>query len=120
MADFRGISKIVILLAALPEQLAARLRQLISYDKESAGGLMTTDYIALSADMKGIRIVVTRPQIPPLKILNQRLFQYPNSIEDRAKAFAVLDLHLVTDLNDCRLIFCASLCLRDHKRRQKQ
>ncbi len=34
-------------LAAMPLQTAARLRRLVSYDPESAAGLMTTDYLAL-------------------------------------------------------------------------
>ncbi len=38
-------------LAAMPLGDAAELRQLIGYDRESAGGLMTTDYLALRSDM---------------------------------------------------------------------
>lgn len=39
------------LLAAMPLAAAAALRDLIGYDRESAGGLMTTDYLALRSDM---------------------------------------------------------------------
>ncbi len=38
-------------LAAMPLAAAAALRELIGYDRESAGGLMTTDYLALRSDM---------------------------------------------------------------------
>ncbi len=38
-------------LAAMPLADAAELRKLIAYDRESAGGLMTTDYLALRSDM---------------------------------------------------------------------
>ncbi len=38
-------------LAAVPLGVAASLRRLIGYDRESAGGLMTTDYLALRQDM---------------------------------------------------------------------
>ena len=38
-------------LAAMPLADAAALRKLIGYDRESAGGLMTTDYLALRSDM---------------------------------------------------------------------
>lgn len=38
-------------LAAMPLSTAAALRRLIGYDGESAGGMMTTDYVALGPDM---------------------------------------------------------------------
>ncbi len=38
-------------LAAMPLDPAAALRGLIGYDRESAGGMMTTDYLALRSDM---------------------------------------------------------------------
>ncbi len=38
-------------LAAMPLGPAAALRKLIAYDRESAGGLMTTDYLALRSEM---------------------------------------------------------------------
>jgi len=38
-------------LAAMPLDDAAALRKLIAYDRESAGGLMTTDYLALRSEM---------------------------------------------------------------------
>ena len=39
------------ILAAAPLGTATQLRQLIGYDRESAGGLMTTDYLALEQSM---------------------------------------------------------------------
>ena len=38
-------------LAGMPLGAAAALRKLIAYDRESAGGMMTTDYLALQQDM---------------------------------------------------------------------
>jgi len=38
-------------LAAMPLGDSAALRKLIGYDRESAGGLMTTDYLSLRSDM---------------------------------------------------------------------
>ncbi len=38
-------------LATMPLVEAAALRNLIGYDRESAGGMMTTDYLALGSDM---------------------------------------------------------------------
>ena len=38
-------------LAAMPLDTAAALRQLVGYDRESAGGLMTTEYLALRREM---------------------------------------------------------------------
>ncbi len=38
-------------LAAMPLASAAPLRKLIGFDRESAGGMMTTDYLALEQDM---------------------------------------------------------------------
>ncbi|HWB18676.1 MAG TPA: hypothetical protein VG711_00125, partial [Phycisphaerales bacterium] len=52
------------LLADLPSPQAAGLRRLIGYDPESAGGLMTTDYIALRDSMsvaQAIEVIRARP-----------------------------------------------------------
>ncbi|MHC4804152.1 MAG: magnesium transporter [Planctomycetota bacterium] len=38
-------------LAAVPLASAAALRKLVGYDRESAGGMMTTDYVALREEM---------------------------------------------------------------------
>ncbi|MHC4786841.1 MAG: magnesium transporter, partial [Planctomycetota bacterium] len=53
-------------LAAVPLGSAAPLRKLISYDRESAGGMMTTDYLALRQDMTvGEATEIIRGQIVP-------------------------------------------------------
>jgi magnesium transporter len=39
--------RLAAMLAELPEALAAQIRQLLAYDPQTAGGLMTTDYLAL-------------------------------------------------------------------------
>ena len=39
--------RLAAMLAELPEPLAAQIRQLLAYDPQTAGGLMTTDYLAL-------------------------------------------------------------------------
>jgi magnesium transporter len=53
-------------LAAVPLGSAAPLRKLIAYDRESAGGMMTTDYLALRQDMTvGEATEIIRGQIVP-------------------------------------------------------
>jgi len=53
-------------MAAVPLGSAAALRKLIGYDRESAGGMMTTDYLALRQDMTvGEATEIIRGQIVP-------------------------------------------------------
>ncbi|MHC4142286.1 MAG: CBS domain-containing protein, partial [Planctomycetota bacterium] len=53
-------------LAAVPLASAAALRKLVGYDRESAGGMMTTDYVALRQDMTvGEATEIIRGQVVP-------------------------------------------------------
>jgi magnesium transporter len=54
------------ILAAVPLGSAAALRKLIGYDRESAGGMMTTDYLDLRRDMSvGEATEIIRGQVVP-------------------------------------------------------
>ena len=62
------------LLKGLPYMQAAKLRRLIRYDKESAGGIMTTDYIAILENNSIAQAIdVVRRQVVPDDLQQQVL-----------------------------------------------
>lgn len=82
------------LLKGLPYMQAAKLRRLIRYDKESAGGIMTTDYIAiLENNTIAQAIDAVRRQIIPDEMQQQVLVINRQGVLRGALSLGSLLLH---------------------------